>query len=102
VFPGWLQPIFVVSWMIVLELTMYMAGSPGSTGRVRAISEGRAADRPRVLDVAVGPIGLVLGTPLTICLAVLGKYIPGSGRWRADRRVTAAATGAGVLPAARG
>jgi len=77
VFPGWLQPIFVVSWMIVLELTMYMAVEPWFYGQGAGISEVALLIALAFWTWLWGPIGLVLGTPLTICLAVLGKYIPG-------------------------
>jgi AI-2E family transporter len=76
VFPGWLQPIFVVSWMIVLELTMYMAVEPWFYGQGAGISEVALLIALAFWTWLWGPIGLVLGTPLTICLAVLGKYIP--------------------------
>src|SRR5215467_914842 len=77
VFPGWIQSIFVVGWMIVLELTMYMALEPWFYGQGAGISEVALLIALAFWTWLWGPIGLILGTPLTICVAVLGKYIPG-------------------------
>ncbi len=77
VFPGWLQPVLVVSWMALLELTMYLAVEPWFYGRGGGISEVALLIALAFWTWLWGPIGLVLATPLTICLAVLGKYIPG-------------------------
>jgi len=30
----------------------------------------------RLLDLAVGIVGLLLATPLTVCLLVIGKHVP--------------------------
>ena len=75
--PGWTQPLYVVGLFVVIELftnlvleTVLYAGAAGVT--------------QVALIVAVafwtwlwGPLGLLLATPLTVCLVVLGKHVPG-------------------------
>ena len=75
VFIGWVKPILVVGLFVILELVAYM---------VEPLLYGRSAQVSQVaLMVAIafwtwlwGPIGLLLATPLTVCLGVLGKYVP--------------------------
>jgi predicted PurR-regulated permease PerM len=76
VFQGWLQPILVIALFAVLELVNYTIMEPLLYGQSAGVS-------PVALLVAVafwtwlwGPVGLVLATPLTVCLVVLGKYVP--------------------------
>jgi len=74
---GWTVPLFVISLFVVLELftnlvleTLLYAGAAGVS--------------PVALLVSVafwtwlwGPLGLLMATPLTVCLVVLGKHVPG-------------------------
>jgi predicted PurR-regulated permease PerM/CheY-like chemotaxis protein len=76
VFPGWLQPVLVIGLCIALELVTGNFLEPVLLGHSTGIS-------PIALLVAAafwtwlwGPIGLILSTPLTTCLVVLGKYVP--------------------------
>lgn len=76
VFHGWLQPILVIALFAVLELANYTIMEPLLYGQSAGVS-------PVALLVAVafwtwlwGAVGLVLATPLTVCLVVLGKYVP--------------------------
>jgi predicted PurR-regulated permease PerM len=39
-----------------------------------------------------GPLGLLMASPLTVCLVVLGKHVPGSVRRHADGRHASART----------
>jgi predicted PurR-regulated permease PerM len=76
VFPGWLHALAVLGIFLVLELTMSNLVEPLLFGR------GTGVMPMALLIVAVfwlwlwGPIGLLLSTPLTVCLVVLGKYVP--------------------------
>jgi len=76
VFPDWWQPLTVLAFYIVLELVVANLLEPLLLAHSTGIS-------PIALLVAAafwtwlwGPIGLVLATPLTVCLAVLGRYMP--------------------------
>jgi predicted PurR-regulated permease PerM len=74
--PGWAQPIAVVVIFAVLELVTANVIEPLLFGRGTGVS-------PIALLVAAafwtwiwGPIGLVLSTPMTVCLVVLGQHVP--------------------------
>ncbi|CAN5717837.1 AI-2E family transporter [soil metagenome] len=76
-FEGWQEPVMVIVLFLVLEAI--------SNGFLEPIIYGRTAGITAVglLTAAMfwtwlwGPLGLLLSTPLTTCLAVLGKYVPG-------------------------
>lgn len=74
--PGWAQPAAVVALFVVLELLYHHFLEPVLYGQNVGVL-------PVALLIAAafwywlwGPIGLLLSTPLTICLVVLGKYVP--------------------------
>jgi predicted PurR-regulated permease PerM len=76
VFSGWMAPVAVVGLYIGLEILVANFIEPlvygGSTG----------LSPLAVLVAAIfwawlwGPVGLLLSTPLTVCMVVLGKYTP--------------------------
>src|SRR5262249_18870376 len=79
VFDGWQRPLATLALFVAVELATYMVMEPLLYGQTIGVS-------PPALLVAVafwtwlwGPIGLVVGTPLTVCLVVFGKHIPGLG-----------------------
>jgi hypothetical protein len=72
----WLQPVEVLGLFAVVELLTANVIEPLLFGKSAGIS-------PVALLVAAifwtwlwGPIGLILSTPLTVCLFVLGRYVP--------------------------
>ena len=74
--PGWLQPVLVVALLVLLGILANNVIEPMLVSRTTGVS-------PIALVVAAafwtwlwGPIGLVLATPMTVSLAVLGKYVP--------------------------
>jgi predicted PurR-regulated permease PerM len=74
--PGLGQPLLVLAVFISLDLVTANAIEPLLFGHSTGVS-------PVALLVAAvfwtwiwGPIGLVLSTPLTVCLVVLGKHVP--------------------------
>ena len=76
VFPGWLQPALVVGLFLVLELITGWVMEPWLYGQSAGVS-------PVALLIALtfwtwfwGPVGLLMATPLTVCLIVLGKHLP--------------------------
>lgn len=74
--PGWLAPILTVALFVVLELLSNNVMEPWLYGKNTGVSP------VAVLVAAVfwmwlwGPVGLLLATPLTVCVLVLGKNIP--------------------------
>jgi predicted PurR-regulated permease PerM len=76
VFDNWTQPMLVIGLFIVLELISNVVLEPLLYGSRTGVS-------PVALLVAAtfwtwlwGIAGLFLAVPLTVCLVVLGKYIP--------------------------
>lgn len=74
--PGWGQPVLVLVSFVVLDMVTANAVEPLLFGHSTGVS-------PLALLVAAvfwtwvwGPIGLVLSTPMTVCLVVLGQHVP--------------------------
>ena len=74
---GWAGPLSVVGLFIVLELftnlvleTVLYAGAAGVSQVALLVSLA-------FWTWLWGPLGLLMGTPLTVCLVVLGKHVPG-------------------------
>jgi predicted PurR-regulated permease PerM len=77
--PGWTMFISTIVLFIVVELISNNAIEPWLYGASTGLS-------PIALIVAAvfwtwlwGPVGLFLSTPLTVCLAVIGRYFPQLG-----------------------
>ena len=74
--PGWLKPLEVVCLFVTLELLTANLLEP------LLFSHSTGASALALLLAAAfwfwvwGPIGLVLSTPITVCLLVLGLYVP--------------------------
>jgi len=75
--PGWAGPLMVLSMFIALELftnlvleTVLYAGAAGVSQVALLISVA-------FWTWLWGPLGLLMATPLTVCLVVLGKHVPG-------------------------
>ena len=77
VFPGWVPPLLVIGLILVLELTTNMILEPLLYGQTAGVSEVALLVAVAFWTWVWGPIGLALATPLTVCLVVLGKYVPG-------------------------
>jgi predicted PurR-regulated permease PerM len=76
VFDGWRQPVMVVALFMLVELTIYLVIEPLLYSHSVGVS-------PLALLITLafwtwlwGPIGLILGTPLTVCLVALGRHLP--------------------------
>jgi predicted PurR-regulated permease PerM len=76
VFPGWVQPILVIGLILVLELASNMIMEPLLYGQSAGVSEVALLVAVAFWTWLWGAVGLVLATPLTVCIGVLGKYIP--------------------------
>ena len=76
---GWTRPLWVIGLFVVLELftnlvleTVLYAGAAGVSQVALLVSLA-------FWTWLWGPLGLLMGTPLTVCLVVLGKHVPGLG-----------------------
>ncbi len=74
---GWTGPLIVLGLFVLLELftnlvleTMLYAGAVGVSQVVLLVSVAFWA-------WLWGPLGLLMASPLTVCLVVLGKHVPG-------------------------
>ena len=75
-FPGWITPLMVVGAFILLELTTNLLLEPLFYGESAGVSELAILVMAAFWTWLWGPFGLVLATPLTVCLVVFSKYVP--------------------------
>lgn len=75
-FAGWLQPLLVLGLVVALELVATNVVEPSLYGRSLGVSEVALLTAAAFWAFLWGPVGLVLSGPLTVCLVVLGKYVP--------------------------
>jgi predicted PurR-regulated permease PerM len=76
VFPGWTWPLLVIATIVVLELINNMILEPLLYGESAGVSEVGLLIAVAFWTWLWGPIGLVLSTPLTVCVVVVSKYMP--------------------------
>ena len=73
---SWTSPVLIVGLFLALELVSNMIVEPWLYGRGIGVSEIATLVMVAFWTWLWGPIGLVLATPLTVCLVLLGKYAP--------------------------
>ena len=76
VFDGWLRPLLVFLLVVGLELIIGNFLEPWLYGAHVGISSLALLVTSVFWAVLWGPAGLILATPLTVCLVVLGRYVP--------------------------
>ena len=76
VFDGWVQPFLVIGLILLLELASNLVMEPWLYGQSAGVSEVALLVAIAFWTWLWGPIGLLLATPLTVCLSVLSRYIP--------------------------
>lgn len=76
VFDGWLRPLVVFLLVMVLELVIGNFLEPWLYGAHVGISSLALLVTAVFWTVLWGPSGLILSTPLTVCVVVLGRYFP--------------------------
>jgi predicted PurR-regulated permease PerM len=76
VFPDWDQPLMVMGLIVLLELAANMIMEPVLYGRTIGVSAVALMVAIAFWTWLWGPIGLLLATPLTVSLGVLGRYVP--------------------------
>ncbi|HEX4229104.1 MAG TPA: AI-2E family transporter [Bryobacteraceae bacterium] len=76
VFNGWEKPLLVLALFAAVELTVSWAIEPWLYGSNTGVSSLAILVSAAFWTLLWGPIGLVLSTPLTVCLLVLGRYVP--------------------------
>jgi predicted PurR-regulated permease PerM len=76
VFDGWLRPLLVFLLVAGLELVVGNFVEPLLYGAHVGISSLALLVTAVFWAVLWGPAGLILSTPLTVCVVVLGRYVP--------------------------
>lgn len=76
VFDGWNRPLIVLAIFVVSETLVASFVEPILYGARTGISSLAILVAAVFWTVLWGPIGLLLSTPLTVCLLVLGRYVP--------------------------
>jgi predicted PurR-regulated permease PerM len=76
VFDGWLKPLLVFMLVAGLELILANFVEPWLYGAQVGISSLALLVTAVFWTVLWGPAGLILSTPLTVCVVVLGRYVP--------------------------
>ena len=76
VFMGWMKPLLVGGLFLILELATNLVLEPLLYGRSAGVSQVALLVAIAFWTWLWGPIGLLLATPLTVCLGVLGKHVP--------------------------
>lgn len=76
VFQGWLWSALVIAVFVVLELVNNMILEPLLYGESAGVSEVGLLVAVAFWTWLWGPVGLLLATPLTVCVVVLSKYVP--------------------------
>jgi predicted PurR-regulated permease PerM len=76
VFEGWMGTALVVAVFVGLELVNNMILEPLLYGESAGVSEVGLLVAVAFWTWLWGPVGLILATPLTVCVVVLSKYVP--------------------------
>jgi predicted PurR-regulated permease PerM/methanogenic corrinoid protein MtbC1 len=74
--PGWMAPLLTIGLFVVLELVSNNVMEPLLYGNGIGITPIALIIAALVWTTLWGPVGLVLATPLTACLVVMGRHIP--------------------------
>lgn len=75
--PGWVDPLWVIGLFIVLELFTNMVLETALYAGAAGVSQVALLVSITFWTWLWGPLGLLMATPLTVCLVVLGKHVPG-------------------------
>lgn len=76
---GWSQVGWVAGVFLTLELLLVNIVEPLVYGRSAGLSPIAIILAALFWTLLWGPVGLLLATPLTVCVAVMGRYIPELG-----------------------
>lgn len=74
-FPGWTQPVEVFALFAVVEAVLAGYLEPVIYGKTTGLSSLGLLIAAMFWTWMWGTLGLLLSTPMTVCLAVLGKYV---------------------------
>ncbi len=73
---GWVQPLVVLGWYILVELISNNIVEPLAYGSTTGVSTVGVIIAAIFWTWLWGPIGLILSMPMTVCLLVAARYVP--------------------------
>jgi predicted PurR-regulated permease PerM len=76
VFPGWKHAAFILALFVILEGLTANLIEPWLYGAHTGISSLAILVAAVFWSMLWGPVGLILSTPLTVCLLLVGRYVP--------------------------
>lgn len=76
VFDGWTRPFLVIGFVVLSGVLANNVIEPLYVSRSTGVSPVALITAAAFWTWLWGPIGLVLSTPMTVCLGVLGRYVP--------------------------
>jgi predicted PurR-regulated permease PerM len=74
--PGWSTPALTIGLYIVIELISNNVMEPWLYGSSTGVTPIALIVAAMVWTWLWGPVGLILATPITVCLVVMGRHIP--------------------------
>lgn len=74
--PGWSMLFWVVGLFLTMELISNNIVEPWLYGASTGLSALAIISAAIFWTILWGPVGLILSTPLTVCLVVIGRYVP--------------------------
>ncbi|WP_146208827.1 AI-2E family transporter [Azospirillum sp. TSO22-1] len=74
--PGWTMPLLTLAIFVVLEMAAGNVVEPWLYGSSTGLSPLSVLVAAIFWTMIWGPVGLLLATPLTVCLVVLGRHVP--------------------------
>jgi predicted PurR-regulated permease PerM len=75
--PGWVDSLWVMAMFLVLEVFTNMVLETALYAGAAGVSQVALLVSLAFWTWLWGPLGLLMATPLTVCLVVLGKHVPG-------------------------
>ena len=76
VFDGWQRPLMTLGLFVVTEIIVSNLIEPALYGAYTGISSLAILVAAIFWTAIWGPVGLLLSTPLTLCVMVIGRYVP--------------------------
>ncbi len=77
--PDWTLPLVVIGFFAVTESVIGHVIEPLAFGHTAGLSPVAVITAAAFWTALWGPVGLLLATPLTICLSVIGRHVEGLG-----------------------
>ena len=74
--PGWSMLLWTLALIIGMELVSNNVVEPWLYGSSTGLSPVAIIIAAMFWTLIWGPVGLILATPLTVCLAIMGRYVP--------------------------